>query len=61
MAAILKVRDSNNNFIDIPALVGPQGPTGPQGPQGPQGLQGPPSIVNLNGYEKDREVQVCFS
>lgn len=50
--AVLKIKDENDNFIDIPAIVGPQGPqgikgdkgdkgdtgaTGPQGPQGPAG------------------------
>lgn len=31
---ILKVKDINGNWVDIPAIVGPQGPQGPQGPKG---------------------------
>lgn len=31
---ILKVKDINGNWVDIPAIVGPQGPRGPQGPKG---------------------------
>ena len=48
---ILRVQDSDGNWVEIPAIVGPQGPkgetgaTGPQGSKGdtgPQGPQGPP-------------------
>lgn len=31
MASILRVRDENGNVIDIPAIVGPQGPKGDPG------------------------------
>ena len=40
MGAILRVRDENGNFVDIPAIVGPRGEQGPVGPQGSQGIQG---------------------
>ena len=48
--SVLKIKDAEGNWTDIPALVGPQGEQGPQGPKGdkgdtgergPQGLQGP--------------------
>lgn len=32
--AILKVKDLNGNFIDIPAIVGPEGKIGPVGESG---------------------------
>ena len=32
---------TNEDFIEFPVSVGPQGPQGIQGPQGPQGIQGP--------------------
>lgn len=31
MAAILKIKDANGNWVDIPAIVGPQGPKGEDG------------------------------
>lgn len=45
--AILKIKNENGEWIDIPAIVGPEGPKGEQGPKGdtgergPEGLQGP--------------------
>ena len=39
--SILKVRNENGDFEDIPALVGPTGAAGPRGPAGPQGPAGP--------------------
>ena len=33
--AVLKIKDENGNFIDIPAIVGPQGPQGIKGDTGP--------------------------
>ena len=48
--SVLKVKNADGIWTDIPALVGPQGEQGPQGPKGdkgdtgergPQGLQGP--------------------
>lgn len=38
--AILKIKDINGNWVDIPSLIGPQGPVGPKGEAGPQGPAG---------------------
>ena len=40
MTAIIRVRTATGETVDIPAIVGPQGPAGPQGERGPQGEQG---------------------
>ena len=45
--AVLKYKDSNGNFISIPAITGPQGAPGKQGPQGIQGIQGPPGPIGV--------------
>lgn len=37
MAAILRIKDENGNWIDIPAIVGPQGPAGAKGDKGDKG------------------------
>lgn len=37
MAAILRIKDENGNWIDIPAIVGPQGPAGAPGAKGDPG------------------------
>lgn len=37
MAAILRIKDENSNWIDIPAIVGPQGPAGAPGAKGDRG------------------------
>lgn len=37
--SILKIKDGND-FVTIPALIGPQGPQGPAGPQGEPGISG---------------------
>lgn len=37
---ILKIKDSQGNWVEIPAIIGPKGDTGEQGPQGTQGLKG---------------------
>ena len=37
MAAILRIKDENGNWIDIPAIVGPQGPAGEPGAKGDKG------------------------
>ena len=37
---ILKIKDSQGNWVEIPAIIGPKGDTGEQGPQGPQGIKG---------------------
>ena len=49
MANILKVKDQEGNWIDIPAIVGPQGPAGPAGERGPQGEQGIQGERGLEG------------
>ena len=37
---ILKIKDSQGNWIEVPAIIGPKGDTGEQGPQGQQGPKG---------------------
>ena len=37
---ILKIKDSQGNWVEISAIIGPKGDTGEQGPQGPQGIKG---------------------
>ena len=48
--AILRIKDENGNFINIPTLKGEKGDVGPQGPQGEQGIQGP---KGQDGYTQD--------
>jgi hypothetical protein len=38
---ILKIKDKDGKWVEVPALVGPQGIQGPQGERGLQGEQGP--------------------
>jgi hypothetical protein len=38
--SVLKVKNTDGTWTDIPALVGPQGEQGPAGPEGPQGPKG---------------------
>lgn len=38
---ILKLKDKDGNWIEVPTLQGPRGARGEVGPQGPQGIQGP--------------------
>lgn len=38
--SVIKVKNENGKFVDIPVIQGPQGETGPQGPAGPQGPSG---------------------
>lgn len=38
--AILRVKDGNGNWQEIPAIVGPRGPAGPAGPAGANGQNG---------------------
>lgn len=45
----LKVKNSNNEWVDIPGLVGPQGATGPQGPAGPAGKDGANGVDGAPG------------
>ena len=46
---ILRVKDSNGNWVDIPSIVGPKGDTGATGPQGPQGEIGPAGADGAQG------------
>lgn len=46
--AILKVKDGNGNWQEIPAIVGPQGPAGPSGPAGPAGANGQNGAAGSN-------------
>lgn len=45
MAAVLKIKDANDNWIDIPAIIGPTGPQGAAGPIGPSGTNGNDGIT----------------
>lgn len=38
--SVLKVKNADGTWTDIPALVGPQGEQGPAGPEGPTGADG---------------------
>lgn len=40
--SVIKVRNEEGQFVDIPALQGEKGDTGATGPQGEIGPQGPP-------------------
>ena len=44
--AILKIKNEDNTWVEIPAL---QGEPGIQGPQGPKGEDGAPGKDGLNG------------
>ena len=37
---ILKIKDSQGNWVEISAIIGPKGDTGEQGPKGQQGPKG---------------------
>ena len=41
---VLRVKNQNNEWVDIPALVGPQGPAGPAGKDGANGQNGAPGV-----------------
>lgn len=38
--SVLKVKNADGTWTDIPALIGPQGEQGPIGPEGPTGANG---------------------
>lgn len=44
--AILKIKDADGNWQEIPAIVGPQGPAGPAGANGQNGAAGANATVN---------------
>lgn len=56
---ILKIRD-NDNFVTIPALIGPQGPQGEPGEKGPKGDSGinGTNVKVSNTEPSDEEVQI---
>lgn len=39
--SVIKVKNENGEFVDIPVIQGPQGEQGPTGATGPQGPTGP--------------------
>lgn len=49
--AILRVKNENGEWIDVPAIVGPAGPAGEQGPAGKDGVQGPKGDTGERGPE----------
>ena len=49
--AILKIRDENGTFINVPAIKGEKGAVGPQGPKGEQGIQGPKGEQGIQGIQ----------
>lgn len=50
--AILKVRDENNNFIDILQVAGAPGPDGPDGQPGEKGIDGSDGL-EINEYQPE--------
>ena len=48
---ILKIKDSQGNWIEVPAIIGPKGDTGEQGPKGPQGIKGDTGEQGLQGIQ----------
>lgn len=51
---ILRIKDENGVWQNVPALVGPPGKDGAQGepgPQGPQGIQGPQGETGPQGEQ----------
>ena len=60
MTAMMRIRNENGEYVDIPALVGPRGPTGPKGAtgeQGPKGATGDPG-VHIGSEEPTGETRV---
>ena len=56
--SVLKVKNADGTWTDIPALVGPQGEPGPAGPQGPSGeLTEEEKAQMLNGYGKTYQIE----
>ena len=46
---ILKIKDSQGNWMEVPAIIGPKGEKGDPGIQGPQGEPGPKGDPGTNG------------
>ena len=51
---ILKIKDSQGNWVEIPAIIGPKGDTGEQGPQGPQGIKGDTGDIGPQGPQGEQ-------
>lgn len=49
--SILRVRDEQGNVVDIPTLVGPQGPPGPAGGVGADGKPGADGKTPVKGED----------
>ena len=49
-AKILKIKNEQGEWIDIPAIKGDAGPQGPVGPQGPKGDQGEVTTQQMTDY-----------
>ena len=50
MANILKIKNEQGEWIDIPSIEGERGPQGPIGPQGPKGDTGEVSTQQMTDY-----------
>lgn len=50
--AILKVKDKDGVFVNIPSIIGPKGDAGAPGPQGPQGPKGEPGKSGVTDYNE---------
>lgn len=55
--AILKIKNENGEWIDVPAIVGPAGPAGEQGPAGKDGAQGPKGDQGERGEKGETGAQ----
>ena len=54
MSSVLKVKDPiTNEWVDIPAIVGPQGKQGIQGPKGDKGDKGDTGLTGATGPKGD--------
>lgn len=49
--AILRVKNENGEWIDVPAIIGPAGPQGEAGPAGADGAQGPVGETGPQGIQ----------
>ena len=58
---VLRVKNQDDTWSEIPAIVGPQGPQGGIGPQGPQGPKGEDGTgVNILGsYGTEEELNAA--
>lgn len=52
--AILRVKNPDGSWSEIPAIVGPAGPMGPAGPQGKTGATGPAGADGAKGDKGDK-------